>query len=309
VSGKRKTVPEAARRYIDRGWVVVPNHVPDPDTGGCSCGNPSCRSPGKHPASGAGWEAGAADPEQFRGRNVAVVTGPRSGNLGDVDEDCDEARAAAPLLLEDSGAVYGRDGRETHRLYTVADRAEALKLQDPVLTGAGATIIELRWSGRDDGPGDERPLQTVLPPSRHPSGCVLEWIRDGEPARVTGDDLGAAVRHVAAAVLVARYARPKERHALVLLLANLLVRAGWADDGRVVRFSPTSARSCPSASRSRPHNSRFRSRSWSSRKKPCVARCKIWGDRQAARIGRFNARSPWHGATPSSLPMATHLLE
>jgi hypothetical protein len=49
-------------------------------------------------------------------------------------------------------------------------------------------------------------------------------------------ELNAAVRHIGAAVLLARHTRPKKRHDLVLLIANLLVRAGWADDARIVRF-------------------------------------------------------------------------
>src|SRR5262249_32862677 len=109
-------------------------------------------------------------------------------------------------------------------------------LLDPVLSGDQATIIELRWPEWNEDEERFTNLQTVFPPSLHVGGQTLAWLRDGEPAGVAGADLVAAVRHLGAGVLLARYVRPKERHALVLLLANLLVRAGWAEDARIVRF-------------------------------------------------------------------------
>jgi hypothetical protein len=168
--------------------------------------------------------------------NVGVLTGPDSGNLGDVDLDCEAAALVAPHVLPPTAAAFGLDGRETHDLYTVADgAAEYLKLQDPVLPGAAATIVELRWPNRDDETGELKAMQTVVPPSVHESQRLREWLRDGPPAEVPGATLVAAVKRVGAAVLVARYAKPKERHALVLLLANLGVRCGW-DDELITRF-------------------------------------------------------------------------
>jgi DNA polymerase I-like protein with 3'-5' exonuclease and polymerase domains len=125
----------------------------------------------------------------------------------------------------------------THLLHTIIDGAASFaKLLDPVLLGDEATIIELRWPEWDEDEKRYKSLQTVFPPSLHYTGVQIEWLRDGEPAAARGADLTAAVRHVGAAVLIARYARPKERHSLVLLLANLLVRAGWAEDAAIVRF-------------------------------------------------------------------------
>lgn len=49
------------------------------------------------------------------------------------------------------------------------------------------------------------PHQTLAPPSIHPSGEVVNWIADGEPATVAYGDLLAAVETIAAAVLVIRY--------------------------------------------------------------------------------------------------------
>jgi hypothetical protein len=222
-------------RYLARGWVTVPVHRPDPKTGRCSCGA-ACDKPGKHP-DGRFWPAGTTDPAHFIDRNLGVQLGPGSANLADVDKDCDEAVLAGPYLLPPTGAAFGRGGRETHALYTIADGAGAFaKLQDPVRTGDTATIVELRWPAWDETEKRHKAIQTVFPPSLHHSGARIEWFRDGDPAAVAGADLVAAVRSLAAAVLVARYARPKERHGLVLLLANILVRAGWEDDARIVGF-------------------------------------------------------------------------
>jgi hypothetical protein len=222
--------------YQARRWCTVPVHRPDPDSGGCSCGKPNCAKPGKHPIARF-WPGGSSDPEHFSDRNIGVKVGPDSQNLADVDLDCGEAMAVAPHLLPVTDSAFGRDGQTTHTLYVVPDRgASYLKLQDPVLSGDKATIIELRWPEWDEDEERFKALQTVLPPSLHFSGDTLAWVNDGAPAEVAGADLVSAVCHIGAAVLIARYAKPKERHALVLLLANLLVRAGWEDDAKIVRF-------------------------------------------------------------------------
>jgi DNA polymerase I-like protein with 3'-5' exonuclease and polymerase domains len=223
-------------RYQSRRWCTVPVHRPNPDDGTCSCGKPDCAKPGKHP-DGRFWPGGSSDPAHFTDRNIGVRLGPDSQNLADVDLDCQEAVVVGPALLPLTDSTFGRAGRVTHGLYTVPARdASYLKLQDPVLTGDRATIVELRWPEWDEDEQRFKNIQTVFPPSLHHTGGTVTWLRDGTPAEVAGADLAASVRHVGAAVLLARYAKPKERHALVLLLANLLVRAGWEEDAKVVRF-------------------------------------------------------------------------
>jgi DNA polymerase I-like protein with 3'-5' exonuclease and polymerase domains len=223
-------------RYLARRWKTVPVHRPDSQTGGCSCGKADCAKPGKHP-DGRFWPGGSDDPAHFEGRNLGVQLGPVSQDLCDIDLDCIGALAAAPYLLPATDCGFGRGNHQTHHLYTVTDQAATFaKLQDPALPGDRATIIELRWPEWDEAEQRFKSLQTVFPPSLHHTGATLRWLRHGEPAVVAGADLNAAVRHVAAAVLLARHAKPKVRHDLVLLTANLLVRAGWSDDAKVVRF-------------------------------------------------------------------------
>ena len=55
------------------------------------------------------------------GGNVAVLLGPRSGELVDIDLDCPEALALADTYLPATGAVFGRASKpRSHRLYTSA---------------------------------------------------------------------------------------------------------------------------------------------------------------------------------------------
>src|SRR5918993_2919017 len=139
------TTTESVGRYRAAGWKTVPVHRPGADPGTCSCGQAGCAKPGKHPDS-RHWPGGSSDPAAFEGRNVGVLLGPDSGNLADVDLDCAEALLAAPHLLPPTPAAFGRGNAVTHHLYTVADGAAAFaQLRDPVLAGAKATIVELRW--------------------------------------------------------------------------------------------------------------------------------------------------------------------
>lgn len=139
----------------------------------------------------------------------------------------------SPALLPATDSAFGRGGHMTHALYVVPARDAAyLKLQDPVLDRDRATIVGLRWPAWDEGEQRYKALQTVFPPSLRHTGGTVEWVRDGAPADVSGADLVPAVKGVGAAVLLARYAR----HKVVLRVANLLARAGWADDAKAVRF-------------------------------------------------------------------------
>src|SRR4051812_45892559 len=51
----------AALRYARRGWYVHPVH--SIKGGNCTCGNPKCKSPGKHPRTPHGVKDATRDPE------------------------------------------------------------------------------------------------------------------------------------------------------------------------------------------------------------------------------------------------------
>lgn len=70
-----------------KGWAVFPCNWIKPD-GNCSCGNPECSSPGKHPLTRKGVKEATKDADQIRhwwsiwpDANIAIATGEPSGLL------------------------------------------------------------------------------------------------------------------------------------------------------------------------------------------------------------------------------------
>jgi putative DNA primase/helicase len=174
--------------------------------------------------------------------NIGVQFGPVSNGLVDVDCDCDEARALAPVFLPDTGAVFGRrSAPQSHWLY-YSDLWETtpsavIPYDDP--TGAssssahGVRLLELRV-GRLDHDRDGREVVkgalSMCPPSKHPSGERVLWDedRDGEPTRIAGAKLKrAADEHAVATLLARRYPPIGKRHEAALVLGGVLARAGF----------------------------------------------------------------------------------
>src|SRR5947207_5105754 len=94
---------DAALSYAARGWPVMPLH--DLIHGHCSCTNPNCKHPGKHPQIGDWPNTATLDPAQIQrwwhvqypSANVGILTGARSG-LAVLDVD---PRNGGDLALED----------------------------------------------------------------------------------------------------------------------------------------------------------------------------------------------------------------
>ncbi|MCC6444309.1 MAG: bifunctional DNA primase/polymerase [Armatimonadetes bacterium] len=192
----------AAQRYLRRGWLPIP--VPFRQ---------------KRPVL-KGWQAlrlaEATLERYFRvsEMNIGVLLGEPSGNLADVDLDCEAARRLAGRFLPPTGAVFGRPGNpSSHRLYRLVRPARTAKFED---TG-GAMLVELRFTG----------AQTVFPPSTHESGEAIRWVRDGDPAECDPDDLMACLARLAAASSLARRWPQGSRQEAVLALTGGLLRAGW----------------------------------------------------------------------------------
>ena len=98
---------DAALDYAAREWYVIPLH--DVTQGHCSCGNPHCEAPGKHPRI-TDWTNTASttrpDPalvDAMAHANVGILTGERSG-LAVLDVD---PRNGGDLALEDLEQSYG----------------------------------------------------------------------------------------------------------------------------------------------------------------------------------------------------------
>jgi P4 family phage/plasmid primase-like protien len=166
--------------------------------------------------------------------NVGVLLGEPSGWLMDVDLDHILAVEMADQFLPPTPAVFGRQGKpRSHRLYKVSAPADTLQLKAGI-NGKATTVVELRGTG----------LQTVFPPSVHPSGERIAWEPGaGEPAVVAPEELRVAVQKLHAEV-VAKLAlttdqaapdpptqAPAAEKAQQSLAAMLRIRIGDGSDG------------------------------------------------------------------------------
>jgi hypothetical protein len=209
-------VAKAACDYLNAGWQPVP------------IGQRS-----KKPARDA-WQLErwtVADvPEQFSAdRNIGLLLGEASNGLTDMDLDCLEAVALAPMMAPAAGFKSGRPSNPfSHYWYKSTPVPKHKKFEDV----DGTCLMELRTVG-----------QTIVPPSLHEdTGEQIIWHEsEGTPATVEGDELSRVAQEMAAATLgVRHYPKPGSRHEFSLALAGFLQRQGWEED-RVSRFVITVA--------------------------------------------------------------------
>ncbi len=157
-------------------------------------------------------------------QNIGILLGDDAGTA-DIDCDCIEAVAAAVEFAPPTGMRFGRKSKPaSHHIYRSAPAARFQKFVDPT---DKSTIVELRGQKTNGTIG----LQTVVPPSVHPSGEPIrfEARADREPGVADAAGLRTAVTRIAAAALLARH-WPKEgsRHGAFLALAGVLARASWS---------------------------------------------------------------------------------
>ena len=139
---------DAAQEYCRRGWRVVP--IPRGEKGP------------KLPGWGKLRLALEDLPRHFNGNgNVGVILGPPSGELVDLDLDCFEAIALAPIYLPATGAKFGPASKPgSHWLYE-SPGALFDYWTDPLCKEKGKqSLLELRAPGKDGGAH-----QTIIPPS------------------------------------------------------------------------------------------------------------------------------------------------
>jgi hypothetical protein len=172
------TVRDAARRYAQRGWSVIP--VPN-----------QSKNPGFK-----GWQelrlSEAELDEHFNGQpqNIGVLLGEPSGWLIDIDLDHPKAVELAEGYLPPTPAIFGRESKtRSHWVYRTSGPVATKKHKSK----SAGMIVELRSTG----------TQTVFPPSTHESGEPILWEEESsEPATVDPDEILKAVQELAMAVLV-----------------------------------------------------------------------------------------------------------
>ena len=170
----------AALAYAHRGWRVFPLHgITD---GACSCGNPECSSPGKHPRVRRGLYEGTTDPKKIESwwrrwptANIGIVTGPDSGLLV-IDIDLPKAKPSLDRLEQVSkrlpDTLTARTGGGGLHLYfrhpdrTLPNTTGRLPGFDEALEG-----IDVRAHGG----------YVVAPPSLHISSGKYLWIGANQP--------------------------------------------------------------------------------------------------------------------------------
>ena len=198
------TARDAAINYMARGWSPIPVPWRSKDPGIKDW--PKLRVTGENVG------------QYFNGarQNIGILLGELSCGLVDIDLDCPEAVVAARHLLPDTGCVFGRAGNpRSHHLF-ISPGVKTRKLTAP----DGEVLLELRATG----------IQTIFPPSTHPSGEAIEWLSDNGPAQIEGARLTRIVGLVAAAALIARRWPTHGRHDATLALAGALRRADWTLD-------------------------------------------------------------------------------
>lgn len=213
---RSKHVREAAQRFLEKGWSIVP--IP-----------PNEKAPKTK-----GWQNLRIEEEDIdktfpRDSNIGVLTGDPSGALVDADLDCLEAIELAVHFLPYTGRVHGRKSKPKSHHWYVAD---PLPAPEKFCDLDGVCLLELRSTGQ----------QTVVPPSIHPSGEVIEWDVRKAPSKVDGAELRSAAARLAAATLFARHWPSQgSRNEAALALAGTILRADW-DEVEVGNFIALVAR-------------------------------------------------------------------
>jgi len=154
--------------YADRGWSVLPLH--SIRAGKCSCGNPRCTSPGKHPRTTQGVKDSTTDREQIRAwwarwpdANIGIATGLISGFVAiDIDP-----RNAGHLNLAELEQKYGSLPETPEAQTGGGGRHVLLAYPDgtPSWKKAFAEGVDVKADGG----------YIVAPPSGHISGQSYAW--------------------------------------------------------------------------------------------------------------------------------------
>ncbi len=162
-----------AAQYAARGWHVVVCHGSDGQK--CTCNNPNCSTPGKHPLLNAWQHKATTDEDELsqwldgsKNRNIGVQLGEKSGII-DIEYDTDQGRMTAERFgLDKVLTPTFTSKRSTHRLFKWDRRLP----QQAVYKLSG---LEIRIGGGKKG------AQSIMPPSSHSSGVSYSWVNGMSP--------------------------------------------------------------------------------------------------------------------------------
>ena len=161
---------QQALRYYEEGWKVIPLHSPSRE--GCSCGDPDCTSPGKHPR--IPWKNNVEVLNQskdtiskwwnkYSDANLGILTGQISGVVVlDIDgSEGEEALRNEGISIPSTRTVITARGRHFYFKapeFPIKNTVNILPKVD--IRGDGGII--------------------VAPPSTHMSGIVYRWETETE---------------------------------------------------------------------------------------------------------------------------------
>ena len=164
-------------------------------------------------------------------QNIGILLGAKSGNLVDIDLDCNEAIIAANILLQET-RTFGRvSAPKSHYLYTCNGIKTKKYLANKI------TLVEIRSDG----------CQTVVPPSTHTSREAITYTENTQdiPTIIEPTQLLSDVSCVAAAALLARCWQQCKgsRHELAMAITGGLCSAGWPK-GLIAKFMSAVIEAC-----------------------------------------------------------------
>src|SRR5919107_1237159 len=180
-----------------------------------------------------GWQKAGTPPEDDvthwgngHAYNIGIVLGKPSGNLADIDRDCDLPERIETMFLPDT-LMSGRALRPfSHSWYFVA--GGTVKSRD-LKDCNGVKFLEVRADGR----------QTVVWPSIHPDdGDRYKWHgKLSQIATVDADELNRAINEYATALLLAIHMPPTGgRHDYAMAAAGFMLRNDRLDSETVERI-------------------------------------------------------------------------
>jgi len=173
---------DAALKYANRGWAVLPIHTPGAN-GSCSCGRSDCDSPGKHPRTMNGLRDATTDEATIKKwfnrwptANIGIATGAESG-LVVIDVDGDEGSESWHELQSRHGTLPDTITAKTARGFHIYLKHPGGYVK-PSASAVGKGI-DVRGDGS----------YIVAPPSTHASGKQYMWELSGNPDEVELADM------------------------------------------------------------------------------------------------------------------------